>query len=236
MKKLPVLPYVALVEPLYPENVGFVARLVKNFNSLGLILVAPKADLNKAEKTAVHATDVLRDAVILERFEDLLRYPYLIGTTARVASSYNLHRSVVYPWAIPPLKPRKTVIVFGREDTGLRNQELEKCELIVNIPASDSYGVMNLSHAVAVLLYELYSRRLRKQVFPFEPAEKELYDAIYRKLKTVVSLLEYPPGKDVVAYLNLRRVFGKAVMTRREAFGVLGVLSRIIKKLKEPSR
>ena len=87
---------IILIEPELSENVGFVARCMKNFDFRNLILVNPKCDLDKATKTAKHGKDILKKAKI-KKFDYLDKFDYLIGTTAILGTDYNIPRNPINP-------------------------------------------------------------------------------------------------------------------------------------------
>ena len=151
---------VAILEPKTPGNVGAVARVMKNFGFRELIVINPQCDIlaDEALARAKHAKDVLKKAKIIKSLKSL-KYDYLIATTGKTGGSYNVTRLTVTPEQVSEEIPRnaKTVLLFGREGIGMTNEEIEGCDIVVNIqtPGSSNYRTLNLSHAVAVVLYEL---------------------------------------------------------------------------------
>ena len=83
---------IILIEPEISENIGFVARVMKNFDFKDLILINPKCDLDKANKTAKHAKDILKKAKI-KKISFLKKFDFLIGTTAILGTDYNISRT-----------------------------------------------------------------------------------------------------------------------------------------------
>jgi TrmH family RNA methyltransferase len=122
---------VALVEPKYEVNLGHVARVMANFGFHDLLLVKPEVDLGKARMFASHAVSVLDDAEICS-FDDLRRFDYLVGTTAIFdVSPSNVLRSTVPPSFMAEELSRfsgSVCLVFGRDTTGLTNEELGYAE------------------------------------------------------------------------------------------------------------
>lgn len=154
---------VTLVGSEYPINVGHVARLLKNFGVKKLYLVEPRVDLNIASIYASHGAEVVKNAETIG-FHDLRkRHELLVATTAiRATKRANVAR------AVTPLKDvvkyaraaESVSLVFGRDTTGLRNDELTGCDMVTTIDTGTEYRTMNVSHAVAVMLY-LLSREER---------------------------------------------------------------------------
>ena len=151
-----------LVEPAGARNVGSVARLCANFGIAHLRLVAPRCDPLGAEarQMAVHGASHLEQAGL---------YPDLAAALAdcrRVVAATGrlegpplplLPPAEALPWLLAPSAP--AALVFGREDRGLSNEELLQAGCLLHIPASPTYPSLNLSHAVAVVLQQLWSLR-----------------------------------------------------------------------------
>ena len=150
---------VVLVHTSHPGNIGGVARAMKNMGIGKLHLVAPRQYPDEqANWRAASAGDVLERAVVTETLvEAIADCQFVVGTSAR-------GRRI--PW--PLLDPRQcaprmdtashhgeVAVVFGREDRGLTNDELQLCNLHLNIPTSDAYSSLNLAMAVQIVCYEL---------------------------------------------------------------------------------
>jgi len=220
---------VYLVGLKIPENVGFVARVMKNFGFEKLYVYDCKVT-RRSFKTSAHARDILRNAVVLDDFDEILRYTnLLIGTTGVTAESYEryIRKPIFTPEEIRTFLEGKNgefTIAFGREDYGLLNHELEKCHLILSIPTNPDYPVMNVSHAVAVVLYEM-----SKGVFGFEDKTMAKADEIERLVENFERLMVetwYPKHRIKRTKIALRRILSRSLMTKRE----LGVLHGIVSK------
>jgi tRNA/rRNA methyltransferase len=158
---------VALVEPQYPVNVGHVARLVKNFGVRRLYLVNPKVDLTVAAIYAAHASEVLENARKVT-FSALRREnQLLVATTAiRAVKGSNVIRRTVGPERVRELvgSARSAAIIFGRDTTGLTNEEIGMCDVTTVISTGTRYRTLNVGHAVAVMLYLLSGAKKSKAV------------------------------------------------------------------------
>jgi tRNA/rRNA methyltransferase len=152
---------VTLIEPIYPVNVGHTARLVKNFGVKKLYLVKPKVDISVAAIYASHASDVL-DRAIVTTFERVRKEnELLVATTAvRASKKSNVIRRTVCPDRLHALlsSSRTSTLVFGRDTTGLTNEEIRMCDVTTTVDTTPAYRALNLGHAVAIVLY-LASRR-----------------------------------------------------------------------------
>ena len=116
----------------------------------------------------------------------------------------------------------EVALVFGREDYGLYNDELELADALVNIPAGDEYPIMNLSHAVAVVLYELFQPSAsRIRPVTAAPVEKEKLNEFFDDL---LDAIDYPAHRRANTKLMWRRMMGRAVPTKWEFYTLAGVI------------
>ncbi len=223
-----------LVEPLYSGNVGSVARVMKNFGFDELVLLNP-CELDRAARLmSVHAYDIIESARIEFCLRDAVKGSNIIvGMTGLPGKTDNKHMRM------PVISPRKLreklagksgviSLLFGREDDGLRNEELEICDMIVNIPTTPVYPSMNLSHAVAVVLYELSDVKGETNYL----ADHFDIELLYEHIDEVLNDIEYKEHKEDKTRLMLRRILGRAELTGREVQTLRGVLRRIQWKLK----
>ena len=200
---------VVLVEPLYQGNVGSVARSIKNFGFSDLVLVNPCELEGDARAMSSHARDVLENAVHVSSLSEAIKdSSIVIGTTGITGSKFHEHVRV------PAYSPRdlkeklsgvdgNIAVIFGREDHGFTNEELKMCDIIASIPTSDIYPVMNISHAVTVILYELSS--IESWVNPMADALD--IKLLYGHLDELLENIEYPAHKKEKTRLMLKRIF-----------------------------
>ncbi len=224
---------VVLVEPLYSGNVGSVARVMKNFGFSELVLLNPCELDMSARLMSVHAYDIIENARIEFSFKDALSGSNIsVGMTGLHGKTDNKH------FRMPAYNPRQlkdklagkggvVSLLFGREDAGLSNDELVMCDIIVNISTSPEYPSMNLSHAVAVVLYELSD---------IEGGNRYLADhfdiqLLYEHIDEVLDDIEYKEHKEDKTKLMLQRILGRAELTGREVQTLRGILRRIQWKL-----
>ena len=220
---------VVLVEPLYQGNVGSVTRAMKNFGFSDLLLVNPCKLEGEARAMSSHARDILANARIVTTLEEAIDdCSIVIGTTGISGSRFDLHLRV--PGYSPvEIKERlkgmdgRVAILFGREDHGFTREELKKCDLIMTIPTSGIYPVMNLSHAVAVVLYEFND---------IEVGDTPLADSLdmrllYEHLSELIDNIDYPFHKREKTKLMLKRIFGRACLLPREVHTLHGIMRKI---------
>ena len=230
---------VILLEPMIAGNVGAVARAMKNFGFKNLVLINPHCSHLGADarNRAKHSQDVLESAEVTDFFvvDD---YDYLIATTARVGTDYNIPRSPLSPAELAAklknISPKKRIgLVIGREGTGLFNEEIEKCDFVVTIPSSTEYPTLNISHAVAVILYELHKTlSKRTSTSHITPIGKQEKDQILKMFEQVFSHMRWETKEKRETQQKLwKKIIGKALLTKREAYGIMGFLRKVIREL-----
>ncbi len=217
---------IALVEPEHEVNVGHIARLMQNFGLDELLLIKPGFDAERARIFAAHGKNILDSARTI-KFSDLDDYDPLIGTTAiRARNRLNIVRDAIAPWELPDLlsgRNSKPCIVLGREATGLTNEELAKCDVVVSIDTRSSYKTLNISHALAILLYELHARgRTRKRDLA-DAGELELIVDYAHSLAESSGIM---PHKVQKVELALKRILGRSTLTSKEAMLLVTLLRK----------
>lgn len=222
---------IVLIEPEHSGNVGAIARVMANFSLDKLVLVNPKCEhLNDdALGRAKHARNILKKARICD-FSFLDEFDYIIGTSAIIGTDYNIPRCPITPEELAlKLKKRKGnfALLFGREGSGLSNDEIKKCDFIVKIPSSKEYGTLNISHAAAIIFYALFKEKGFPDIPSVSKKEKEI---ILKKIDKILDKMEFTtPQKKVTQKRSWKRIIGKAMLTKREAFVVLGFLRKLEK-------
>ena len=232
---------IALVEPAFGGNIGATARVMKNFGFKELILINPKTELtNDTYRFAMHAEDVLANIKIYKTLRELAQeVPYLVGTTARICTD----RGSMYgraaissnnPTLVNILQFKSDcAIVFGREDSGLTNEEIDICDMTVHIPTSKEYKALNLAQSVAIILYSLHI--LKKNIFKprYREAtveEKELLIEWFNKLVSIVGIYDW---KELHLMRRFRNIIGRAFVSGKEATSLVGVFSKAHNRIKE---
>lgn len=220
---------VVLVEPRNSGNVGAVARAMANFGFESLILVNPKCNhLSQTSRNrAKWAQGILRNAKAVSSLSSV-RQPTLVATTAKLGTDYNINRSPISPERLSEIAHGKDIaLVFGRESRGLSNEEISKCDFVVAIPSSKKYPVLNLSHAVAVILYEL-AKRSESIASHIVFAEKSEKAHLMNLLGEALKRMEFATDEKRHTQLKVwKRMIGKSFLTRREAFALMGFLKKI---------
>lgn len=218
---------IVLVEPLYEGNVGSVARAMKNFGFTRLVLVDPCALGEEAYAHASHALDVLESAERKSLDEVFAESDLVVATTGELSKSVCTSMRMPY---YTPAEIRSVVedvdgrvsILFGRENWGLNNDEVSRCDLICTIPTAEIYPIMNLSHAVAVVCYEL--AHLPRGTYRL--AGKTQREALIEHFGNFLARIEHPAHKRANTLLMIRRIMGRTALTTREVTTLHGLLRR----------
>lgn len=230
---------VVLVSPKTPGNIGSAARAMLNMGARDLRLVAPRCDHldSGAVALAVHAADLLRGATIYPTLREALADRDLsVGTSARVRSDLPTpqHPAQIRPFVRAASHP---ALVFGPEESGLSNADLEQCQMTVRIPTGD-YASLNLAQAVLLVCYEF----LQGQDEPQDPrvrktATREEMEAMYGHLHQTMHLIGYTDAVRARHTLRLwRALLDRALMSSAESRLFRGLLRQVQWKVEDAAR
>ncbi|KAF5083945.1 putative tRNA/rRNA methyltransferase [anaerobic digester metagenome] len=230
--------YVVFVEPESPGNIGFLARTMKNFGLSDLVLINPCQLENESYYQAMHAREVVRNARVYDSLPQFLEsegIDFTVGTTGEAGGSYNIQRIAVTPdkFAENLNVTGKMALLFGREGNGLSNDEIELCDVVVTIPTHENYPIMNITHAAAIVFYEIFKKKKSYPVEELEEASKDEKEGLIQSMDEIVKKLGYPEHKCKNASLVFRRIIGRAFISGREAHTLKGTLRRINGRLVE---
>jgi len=235
---LPILSRVrvVLVEPQYGGNIGQCARAMINTGLARLVLVNPREHLtDEAFWMAREGRAIVEGAEVVASLAEALRPVGLAVATTRRIGKYRQPDGTPREAAgrIVPLLAagNEVALVFGREDFGLRGEELDLCQWIVSIPASDDFPSLNLAQAVLVCAYELFLTASADEE-PVEAAEvlagPEKLERFYEHLHDVLTEIRFLIGDQAPAvFRSLRRLFGRAALQPREVKMLHGVLGQV---------
>ena len=224
---------VVLVEPLHDGNVGAVARAMKNFGLDDLVLVRPCDVGEEATKRAMHGIDVLNAARTVRTESEAFKGMDFVAATSGVDTINEKKFSRI------SLTPRefaekvkgsdaRIALVFGREDFGLDTRLLSGCDYLITIPANSKYSILNVSHAAAIVFYELHSADLAKWK-PREAGKLER-EKMSEYFSTLLDSIDYPPHKKEKTKVMFKRMIARSVPTIWEFHTLMGVLDGAIKK------
>jgi TrmH family RNA methyltransferase len=220
---------VALVEPMYEINVGHIARVMKNFGLEELLLINPKVDLSKARKFASHGVDILDKAKETSLDELRKNFDIVVGTTAIAAKRPTkiLRKALTPENLVENLKDFSgdLCLLFGREATGLKNEELKLCDLVISIGTGTGYRTLNISHSVAITLYEISKLRIEIHEEMASREDKERTIEYSVKLARICGFQEH---KVPLLEEAMRKLLGKGRPSPRELYLMMGLLREAI--------
>ena len=228
---------IVLVGTTHPGNIGGVARAMKNMCLSDLVLVAPEAEFpsGQARARASGATDVLANTRVVSTLEEAIADCQLVaGASARLRAIpwplYDARDSAQMLYAQSELG--QVALVFGREHSGLTNEELERCHHLVHIPANPDYSSLNIAAAVQVMTYELHMvHRLAANEtlkidndYPLATAQEleGLYSHFEQALETIGF---FNPDNPRQLMRRLRRLFNRARLDKMELNILRGILA-----------
>lgn len=229
---------IVLIGTTHPGNIGMAARAMKTMSLSQLHLVAPQRFPDPlAEATATHAGDVLAAAIVHQELDPALQGAELIaGLTARsrrLGSTPMDLREFVAMAAADAERP--IALLFGREHSGLSNEELDRCQYTVHIPANPAYGVLNLAAAVQVVCYELFlaaGQRAAAQEAADEAAGFEHLEGLYGHLQRTLDEVGFLRKQNAELLMRrLRRLYARAGLSGTEVDMLRGMLTAIDRRL-----
>jgi len=224
---------VVLVEPLNDGNIGAVARSMRNFGLDELVLVRPCFVGEEATKRAMHGIDVLRNARTVNAEDEAFEGCDFVAATSGVdtLNEKNFSRISMTPreFAVKmKATDARVALVFGREDFGLDKELLKKCDYLVTIPANPNYSILNISHAAAIVFYELFAAGIEKWK-PREAGGLER-DKMHEYFSMLLDAIDYPPHKKEKTKLMFRRMVARSVPSQWEFHTLMGVLDGALKR------
>ena len=227
---------IVLVGPKYEGNVGAVARSMANFGMHELYLVNPCEIGEDAYRRAKHGNFILEGAKRVSSLKEAIDGCFLVVGTSGITTKGNKNY-VRVPITAEEFSERmngyeeKVALLFGPEDTGLFQEELALCDVLVTIPSSPDYPVLNLSHAATIVMYELFGSDVPKPI-PAGETEKE---QIFEFFDLLLDAINYPEHRKDGTSVMFRRMIGRSVPTRWEyntLLGVFGDATKLIEKKK----
>lgn len=233
LKKLSEKVSVILVEPKFQGNIGAVARLLRNFGLKDLVIVNFGEFTDEAISRAMSGKDILLNARRADTFEEAIEgFDIVAGTSSTVSGNYKKFRRIpMIPsdfWNSISGRDGRIALVFGREADGLRNEELEKCDYFLHIPANPEFPVLNLSHAVSVVLYDMVRNidivvpELTRGANDFE------MDKLLERIALVLEETNYPSYRTNNTIVMLRRIIARADISETEFYKIMGIIRGIL--------
>jgi tRNA/rRNA methyltransferase len=253
---------VALVEPEFAINVGYVARSMANFGIKNLYIVSPntssqKMDLDRASMFSSHGHEIVEGIKKVESIQYLRKsYQILVGTTAiRGKRKSNITRktmdldkfSLIARKAINTRsrsKNSKLCLIFGRDTTGLTNEELKTCDYAITVSTDTEYNTLNISHAASIIFYVLAKSLKAKEDSSRSNTFQRQKLAITREkrqlLLTLISDLaeksDFQKHKRSKLLESVTRMVNRSDPSLKELYLLIGLVSKAKTKIQILSR
>jgi tRNA (cytidine32/uridine32-2'-O)-methyltransferase len=232
---------IVLVDTIHPGNIGSVARAMKTMGLSRLSLVNPRVfPSDDAIALSGNATDVLKNAKIYKNIRDAVKdSTFVYATSSRdrtiqwpikdaASAAKDIHAEVN--------NNKEISIIFGKEDRGLTNDELENANRLIEIPANPIYPVLNLAMSVQIISYEIFKAssdiKLKEWRDYPEVNSEQLQMLIDHFIDTAVEIDVIDPDNPKKIISRIKRMFTRLQPDEMEASFMRGFLSGIKKKLK----
>jgi len=228
--------YFILVRPQMGENIGFVARAIKNFNMKNLRIVNPRCNWpnQKALATSVGAKDVLRSSKIYRTIDKSVGdLDIVFASTSRIRK---VNKKIISVLDLKKKikKKKKIGIIFGPEASGLSNNEINSADYLVKIPANNKFSSLNLSHSVIIFCFQIFQSFSNK---------KAVYNSSYKSsvatksqinkfLSFIIKELDkkgflQPDHKRGSMLRNINNIFYRMNLSEQEIRILLGIFSTL---------
>ena len=232
---------VVLIQPTHPGNIGATARAMANMGLRDLVLVDP-VDFPSpvANARAAGADQILDQAKVVSSLDQAIAdCTLVIGTTAR-------SRSIQWPEHEPQIAAEQVAahnggpvaLLFGRESSGMTNEELERCRFLIRIPVNPDFMSLNLGSAVTVILYEMRKHCLTGLQAEGSPshnkdrlAKAEELRHFYQHLEEFVQRVEFSDGRSGKLHRKMARLFNRIELFEQEVRMLRGLFRSIEDKL-----
>jgi TrmH family RNA methyltransferase len=228
-----------LVEPRYGGNVGAAARVLKNFGFARLDLVQPRegADHEDAVRMAVDAADLLAAAQTHATLDDALSSSAtVVGTSRRMGKHRQPHHRLdaLAPVIAGLAQRGEVALLFGREDHGLSDADLDRCTHLAYVPTAEAYPALNVAQTIAIAAYELRGALDALGPSAERPEDEALADhsgreAMYRHLEEALLAIGFLKLGQLEGMMRrLRRILSRAELTAGDVDVVRGIARQIL--------
>lgn len=229
---------IVLVEPSHPGNIGAAARAMKTMGLEHLVIVNPKRFPDpQATWRAASAAELVDACQVFDSLDPALAdCRWVVGTSAR-------QRRIPWPTGdvrevagevVHQAAGGEVAVLFGRETSGLTNEELQRCNKHLRIPASPDYSSLNLAMAVQVVAYEIFRQNAAERPAPSWDRDAATFDEVQALLAHFEAVLfdtgfldPQNPGQTLT---RLRRLFTRLQLDETEVGMLRGILSHLAKR------
>lgn len=224
---------IVMVRPRGSGNIGSVARAMKNTGANDLAIVGEaRTESFWAKAMAVHGRNILAEAKCYSTIREAIAdCTLVVGTTCRsgLYRSHSQSPREIAPAMVAAARNGKIALLFGPEDHGLSNKDLEHCQLLLTIPTHPDYQSLNVAQAAVICLYEFYVASLAPaQEDDIHRAEAEnierLFDIMRNSLLKIGFLDSENPEHMLLAF---RRIFGRAGLEEKDVRILTGMFRQI---------
>ena len=221
---------IVLVEPQHPGNVGAVARVMANFGCDELLLVGGCEIDDDAMARAKAGQPLLESARrIASLKEALVETPVSVATSGIVPKGDSRWQRAPHPVQelADLLKGREPALVFGRENHGLDRGELALCDLTIQVPTSPEHPVLNLSHAVGIVLYELFRNDAFQRPYRPDVVERQEIDLLVERIMEAVRMSRFAKRRLPRAETTLRRILVRSEIDEWDYETLMGMFKEL---------
>ncbi len=231
--------HIVLVRPQYPVNIGLIVRTMKNFDINNLRLVKPQCNIfsEMSLRLSHKSRDILSDSIIFNDLKSALSDINIVfSATAR-------KRNITIPFILPEKVPAllsgfsrddKIAILFGNEETGMTNNELNFSNYCVRIPTSKAHPALNIAQSVSIILYEIFKSGIKYQDKKSCSADISELESLFDHMEITYSKLDFFKEKDHTRMMNIiKGIYRKALLSSSDVQILRGILSKtdyILKK------
>ncbi len=223
---------VVLVRPAHAGNVGAVCRAMMNMGLSDLAIAEPRGPLDEEEarRRAYRAVDILEKSRTFTALAEAVADCSLVAGTSARTGLYRAHARTPREWApdlVRAARQGRVALVFGPEDNGLTRDQLALCSRIIQIPSSDAYPSLNLSHAVMVCCYEVFlaadaCERLVSEASPeAATALRERMFALWREALLTIGFMDRQKEEHMM--LGWRRILSRGLLTEADIKILMGI-------------
>ena len=235
------MPEIVLVNTQIPENLGATARAMLNFNLKNLRVVSPLFELSneKIIPLSAGADSVIKNIKKFSVFEDSVKdLNILIATTNRLRSVKKKQITFQKLNKIISNSKNKVGIIFGPEKSGLENEHLSICDYSLKINSNPKFSSLNLSHAVSIVAYEIWSENFPKRILISNVKKKSDLQATKGELSNFLLILQEHLEENgffsvlerkKILVQKIRNIFTKLELTSRDISTLLGIIKNLRK-------